>query len=690
MTVFADYNSGGTTRTSKRGIARHAPLLPDHFNHRWFDAYVDDFLSKNILENDGVVSGCVISQDGGNDAINITSGVVYIGGVQVPFTSSGSPYVCTTDGWYIVYINNSGVITYGLLENNTTQGAITPDDSIVVGFAVRGNGVFYIASFFNEKDELVRVASLDDDTKHIQPTITVGPTLSNLRTTHLETTFIAALANGNKLLFLDSTVFTASRVLTTEAEVWMDGPDDKLDIATFDLTFVEVSGKISVTASTGKIILNGKTHGLVIIGNVVVEQGANFSGTYSKDGELFYAGQIIPTSNPQVWGTETQVDNLDANFYTNAAGAPLDKNDAAYTLSDDDEILINHNATLAANLKLQPVSSKILKIGMAKGITLNFGDAGSGVPYKAILGGNIAEGSDIFMRGTFDFRKNTLSDADKRLIANQAIGLKIKYNRDVIYDPNHTGDVVTRDTKASNPYLLEYDGAAYDWLADASNTTKSWFRDLNVYLDGLVYNGSTYDETRGRFTDPAGVAYKFQVNTGFGLFRQISGDNPDIHSQTDINGVSVADTASFVSGTNIVTFVSITDIKNGMRINGANTQGILDGTNGTTILKNVDTTAKTAEMIVALTGVNQNANATVGSIAVTMDNSGAAGGSKQEDEFEAHNHVVTYGVNSGVDPSTLRTANGVPDGSSAAAIANAGGSTESRGKSTGAFFYQRP
>jgi len=149
MTTYSDFNPEGTTRTTKRGIARHVPLFPDHFNHRWFDAYVDDFLNKNVLENDGVISGCVISQDGGNDAINITSGEVYINGVGVAFTSSGSPFVCTTDGWYIAYINDAGAVTYGLLENDTTQGALTPDDSVVVGYAVRGNSVFYINSFFN-------------------------------------------------------------------------------------------------------------------------------------------------------------------------------------------------------------------------------------------------------------------------------------------------------------------------------------------------------------------------------------------------------------------------------------------------------------------------------------------------------------------------------------------------------------
>lgn len=340
-----------------------------------------------------------------------------------------------------------------------------------------------------------------------------------------------------------------------------------------------------------------------------------------------------------IWGTSAQVTLGDANIYTDPDGLVFDKDDVDITanLQDDDVILMTHDATLAANLKIAPATAKRLKIGMVKGASVDFGDSGSGVPFKMILGSNIAKGSDIFVRGDFDFKENTLSDADKRLIANQARGVKIKYNEHMLFDPNNTGDIIYRDTKAANPYLIEYDGQQLDWLADASNTTKTWFRDLNVYLDGLVSNGSTFDETRSRFSLAAIPAYRFQVNTGFGFLRQISADDPDIHDRTDINGVSIADTAAFTTGganDNVVTFTSITDIKNGMRINGASAQGIPDGSTGTTILKNVDTTAKTAEMIDALTGADVNSTATIGSIAVTMDNSGAAGGGQQTDAMQ--------------------------------------------------------
>jgi len=330
MTTFSDYNPAGTSRTTKKGIARHVPLLPDHFNHKWFEAYVEDFLSKNELEKDGVNSGCVISQDGGDDSINMTAGEVYINGVKHAVADPGT-FPCPDDGWYAVYIDNTETVFYGFLNNETVQGAQTPDDSVIVGFAVRGNGVFYITSFFNESNE----------EQHIRPTVIAGPSLSNTRVTDLETTFVSSLSEGDKLLFLGSTILTANRILTTEVEAWMDGPDEKLDLDTFDLTFVEVSGKISVTTDTGKIILNGKTHGLVIIGDVIVEQGENFSGSYVLNGVAYSNGVYSDFATKNLIinvqsNTTVDVDSDNIIFVDNQGGGKrIDDIDTTFTMPTD-------------------------------------------------------------------------------------------------------------------------------------------------------------------------------------------------------------------------------------------------------------------------------------------------------------------------------------------------------------------
>ena len=107
----------------------------------------------------------------------------------------------------------------------------------------------------------------------------------------------------------------------------------------------------------------------------------------------------------------------------------------------------------------------------------------------------------------------------------------------------------------------------------------------------------------------------------------ISALDSRVHQRTDPTGVSINATADFVNTSNVVTFQGgIGSVKNGMRINGATMPGIPEGSAGTTILKNIDTTAGTAEMYNALTGAAVNATSTTTGISVTIDNSGAAGG----------------------------------------------------------------
>jgi len=71
-----------------------------------------------------------------------------------------------------------------------------------------------------------------------------------------------------------------------------------------------------------------------------------------------------------IWGTQSQVANLDANFYTDISGNPLDKNDAAVTINEDDKILIAHDVTATANQKLV-LGGKKVRIEMLKGVNWN-------------------------------------------------------------------------------------------------------------------------------------------------------------------------------------------------------------------------------------------------------------------------------------------------------------------------------
>jgi len=348
-----------------------------------------------------------------------------------------------------------------------------------------------------------------------------------------------------------------------------------------------------------------------------------------------YANQAIFESvTDHVWGTQNQTLTDDATFYTDSAGNPFNKNDDAVTLVDDDKVLVVHDTTLAANLKLNPVSSVRLNIEMFRGTEVDFSDAGGGVPYKLIIGTNIKTGSNIKIRGTQEFIDLTfsLTDDQKRFISNQSIGTKIQYNEDVIYDPAHVGDVVTKDSYPSNPYLARMNGQQLNWklhTTPATNNTLAWFRDLNKFLHGYR-DGS---EEASRFTLPAIISaspHLFQVNTPNGILRDISAVDPDIHSRTDSNGVSIAATVDF-DGSSTVTFqTSVGNAKNFMRISAA---GVPGSPTATTILIDIDTAAKTATMVNALTFAPVSIGSATG-VAATIDNSGASGGSLQDYAIE--------------------------------------------------------
>jgi len=509
MTTYSDYNPAGTVRTSFRAKAKHIPLLPDHFNHLWFDDYITDFLEKNFAENNGIISGCVISP-GAADEINVSGGEALINGVRTAVPAPGIYTAVDGDGWYTVHVSSAGSVIFGYIQNSTAQSASAPNDAVLIGYAVRGNGNFFVYSFRN----------------------------------------------------------------------------------------------------------------------------------LAKD---------VPEAIN--WGTSAQVSSGAAEFYTDAAGAPLDKDAAAYAIPEDSKVEVVYDSTLAGNLKIEPPSSVRMFVSMAQGVELDFGDAGSGEPYKLIIGGNVKSGSEFKIRGTQEFidLPFALTDDQKRFIANQAEGVRVQYNKDVIYDPANVGNIVTKDSWPANPYLIRMNGQQLNYRVHqtipATNNTLAWQRDLNKYLNGYR-DGS---EVASRFTLPAIIAanpHLFQVNTPNGMLRDISTVDPDIHARTDSNGVSIAATVDFVNSSSTVTIqTTVGNIKNFMRLNGASAQGIPDGVSGTTILVDIDETAKTATMVDALTFIPVAATSTVNGIAATIDNSGAAGGSLQIDAFQGHLHGITTSEN---------------------------------------------
>ncbi len=129
MVEYSDYNPAGASRTTKVGVVRLIPDEPNYYNHKWFGAYMLDFFLKNSAEKNGVISGCVIS-DGGGNSIDCTAGVVYINGTKYSIPTPAN-FPTTNDGWFVAYAKTDLSVVYGELLNDTVQSAITPDDAVL-------------------------------------------------------------------------------------------------------------------------------------------------------------------------------------------------------------------------------------------------------------------------------------------------------------------------------------------------------------------------------------------------------------------------------------------------------------------------------------------------------------------------------------------------------------------------------
>jgi hypothetical protein len=403
-TLYAPYNPTGATRTSKYGVLRPIPLEPDWHNHMWFERFEMDFVNKNLSKNDGMISGGTVTGDG-IDTTTVIGGVAYINGQKVTIATPGA-HVHADDGWEIIYATNVGDVIFGPLDNSNVQSAVTSDNAVVIGYSVKGDGVFNVYSFAN----VIKDALIDGLTDHIQPNIVVGPSLSNDRVTDLETTFIASLSAGDQLLFIDAVVFTAARTITDQVKIWMDGPAIKVDIDTFDFTLNDCSGYIGITSSGGKLILNGHCRGLIVDGNVNIEKGSGFSGNY------FTTGMLSGQNADHKWGTSAQVTAGTATFYTDGSGNPLDKDAATVVINDDEKILIAHDIAAIANHALDCGGKKVT-IEMLAGVTWDLDT------FDLALGGvGDSIGGDIRITQT----------GDLSIIGNR--GLMINNSRDVYED----------------------------------------------------------------------------------------------------------------------------------------------------------------------------------------------------------------------------------------------------------------
>jgi len=677
MVDYSYYNPTGTTRTTFRGRARHLPLLPNYFNHQWFEEYIDDFLEKNHAENNGVISGCVISQDGGNNAINTSSGVVYVNGTKVTISAAG-PYALSDDGWYVSYITSGGAIVHGYLSNSTVQGAVTPEDAIIIGYSLLGNGVLYIISFYNTISETE--SSLFGKTEHIHPDIVVGPSLTNQRVTNLETTFIAALADGDKLLFIDGVGLTASREITTDVKFYMDNPDTEIDIGAYDLTLSgESSGDLYLTG-TGSLILNGVCHALVIKGTgFIIEEGASFSGSYFDNGNLHLKGQDIQYLDQpdMVVMTTSELANYSESekyvSYDPATKLFKTKGDVIRTPITGDWTKIKSIEELTANLEF-PDTYLRPKIDVDRHFVIPLGDQGGGVPYPIIIHGNNGE-IDLITDQDFSSMPlpSTLDDATLeqwRYIKNRGFKNRIWLNRKLIF----SGDVPTfffTPVELRDPYILYENGNWNNGIPDlGSNDGENCFCDMWKYLGGsqTLQIGPCWNP----LDSPSNWKYLTTAADGGRFIRPVSlGDgtvDPNPHTRTHPLTLGSATTISTYTSSASAEISGISDadilkVKVGCRVYdaGENIPQYGSGTPKTTVISKIVHNDTDDNSIFLIDSESRDPVSVTSSGDLTIDWGGNTGISYAVDAFQQFQiganvaSTVYYGV--GADPGNVNSGN---------------------------------
>ncbi|MCK5613468.1 hypothetical protein KAR91_66980 [Candidatus Pacearchaeota archaeon] len=323
MVDYADLNPAGATRTTKTGRIRLVPQTLNYFNQKWFKDFMSDFQWKNSMENNGVISGCVISQDGTNNAINCTAGSVYINGITVTVAAPAT-FPTTGDGWYVAYATDAGSVIYGKMISEDVQGALTPDDAVLLGFVVQGQSTFFVKNYFNDVSDITSV--LENHKLGTEAQVTSG----DATIWYNDTAGVFKDADDATVTLVD---YDRVAMIVDTADQDIDFPAGKeivfvpYDAVDLDSNTLNLDGTYSgeLRVDNGTVVITGLCHGLRINGTATVNT-TSMTGTVIVNGVLI--GNLIGDVTGDVTGDV-------AGNVTVGAGKTLDVSNGTLTLADD-------------------------------------------------------------------------------------------------------------------------------------------------------------------------------------------------------------------------------------------------------------------------------------------------------------------------------------------------------------------
>ena len=339
-----------------------------------------------------------------------------------------------------------------------------------------------------------------------------------------------------------------------------------------------------------------------------------------------------------VWGTEAQADANQATIYTDSSGDTFDKDDNPVVLATDDKILIAHTATLAADLLLS-TSAERLRIEMLKGVTLDLGDAGGGVPYLFQLDINNAKFCDIYT--TEDFQDlSTLTDEQQRVLKNRGEGNKINLNGRQIFSGNRPTEIFS-PVEIKDPYVISQNGFSYEgFKVSGSNDDVCLFTDwwkawkgLDIVGDGSILIPPTFNPHSGVLQrkifsdDPAGRFMR--LNTPIGGLTDV---DPGVHSRTSPQTLATISSGNYTSSAsaeiNDILDADATKLKVGARVQAT---GLPSPTTNTTIIGIIVYNGADDTSIFLIDSETGNAVSVSATGNLTIDMSGNSGISHQLD-----------------------------------------------------------